>query len=404
MFYVARLAPQNVFLIMTDDLVSQEDPHLTVQAFIELIQRHEQAFYNFVHKVHSKGEGLFDSLMHWIELFLTLVREGLGDPISLEFLLPHTGQERADILSEVDKIAQYHYKLKVLYEHKIRRRFGRAQTSEADAEDEATQTLVNGVIGELSFGDLVTGDAIDLAAEETDEESSSDGYSSSEYETGSEDESDERESILENVKGKRSLPTPQVQSNRQSRNHSRKDSTRFESHHPVTSSTSVVPSQARPPPERKRSFSLRKSKSMTFSMSNLSLSRRSQDVPAVPPVPNIPANLRGAPPTLSKPLPHTPLAPIRSDNPDTPPLTSSKLHPQHQQSQPPRPNGAPKPAILKKTKAQEPTLKPPDLHHIPLLLPVFVEMVGPILLTSMLTGFLMKVNQMKPLLRIRKPD
>ena len=364
---------------MTDGLVSQEDPHLTVQAFIELIQRHEQAFYNFVHKVHSKGEGLFDSLMRWIELFLTLVREGLGDPISLEFLLPHTGQERTDILSEVDKVAQYHYKLKVLYEDKIRRRFGRVQTSEADAEDEATQTLVNGVIGELSFGDLVTGDAIDLAAEETDEESSSDGYSSSEYETGSEDESDERESIPENVKGKQSLPTPplspmspQVQSNRQSRNHLREDSTRLESLHSVTASASVVPPQARPPPERKRSFSLHKSKSMTFSMSNLSLSRRSQDVPAVPP---LPANLRGAVPTLSKPLPHTPLA-IRSDNPDIP---SSKLQPQRQQPQPPRPNGPPKPAVLKKTKAQEPTLKPPDLHHIPLLLPVFVEMVGPIL-------------------------
>ncbi|KIM46162.1 hypothetical protein M413DRAFT_64985 [Hebeloma cylindrosporum] len=267
--------------------LSQEDPHLTVQAFIELIQRHEQAFYNFVHKVHSKGEGLFDSLMHWVELFLTLVREGLGDPISLEFLLPHTGQERVDILAEVDKVAQYHYKLKVLYEDKIRRRFGRAQTSEADAEDEATQTLVNGVIGEISFGDLVTGDAIDLAAEETDEESSSDGCSSSEYETGSEDESDEAESTPENVKGKPSLPTP----------------------------------------------------------------------------------------------PLSPMSPQGSTRQSR--LASSKRNPQIQQPQPrpPRHNGPPKPAITKKAKAPEPTLKPPDLHHIPLLLPVFVEMVGPILLT-----------------------
>jgi hypothetical protein len=398
---VSRLSPGNVYLITTDGLVSQEDPHLTVQAFIELIQRHEQAFYNFVHKVHSKGEGLFDSLMRWIELFLTFVREGLGDPISLEFLLPHAGQERVDILAEVDKIAQYHYKLKVLYEHKIRRRFGRAQSSEADVEDEATQALVNGVIGEISFGDLVTGDAIDLAAEESDEESSSDECSSSEYETGSEDESDGTESSPENVKGKQSLPTPplspmspQDRSNRQSRNHPRHDITRFQPHHPVTSSTSVVPLQAQLPPKRKRSFSLHRSTSMTFSMSNLSLSRRSQEVPAVPPVPPLPANLRGALPTLSKPLPPAPLAsPTLSDSPDTPPLISSKLHPQSQQPQPPRPTGPPKPAILKKkTKAPEPTLKPPDLHHVPLLLPVFVEMVGPILLMPVLAGFLMRVN------------
>ncbi|KAJ4478105.1 hypothetical protein J3R30DRAFT_2860798 [Lentinula aciculospora] len=65
--------------------LTQEDPSRTVQAFVDLIQRHEQSFYSFVHKVHSKGEGLFDSLMRWIELFLTFMREGLGQPISLEF-------------------------------------------------------------------------------------------------------------------------------------------------------------------------------------------------------------------------------------------------------------------------------------------------------------------------------
>ena len=100
---------------------------MTVQAFIDLIQRHEQSFYNFVHKVHSKGEGLFDSLIRWIELFLTLVREGMGPPISLEFLLPASEKDRADILSEVDAMATYHYKTKVVYEDKLRRRFGRAQ-------------------------------------------------------------------------------------------------------------------------------------------------------------------------------------------------------------------------------------------------------------------------------------
>ena len=117
--------------------MSQEDSSKTVQIFIDLIQRHEQSFYSFVHKVHSKGEGLFGSLMRWIELYLTLIREGLGQPISLEFLLPHTGKERADILREVDEIARYHYKLKLAHEAKLRRRFVRTQGhQDADAEDE----------------------------------------------------------------------------------------------------------------------------------------------------------------------------------------------------------------------------------------------------------------------------
>ena len=99
-----------------------------------------------MHNVHSKGEGLFDSLMRWVELFLTVVREGLGAPFSLEYLLPHGDtQERRDIIEEVDKVALYHYKLKVLYEDKLRRRFGRAQHAnggaEADAEDEGLVDL-----------------------------------------------------------------------------------------------------------------------------------------------------------------------------------------------------------------------------------------------------------------------
>jgi Domain of unknown function in PX-proteins (DUF3818) len=79
-------------------IVGQDDPQQTVQIFIDLIQRHEQSFYYFVHKVHSKGEGLFTGLMRWIELFLDIVREGLGEPISLEFILPHTGDERRDTM------------------------------------------------------------------------------------------------------------------------------------------------------------------------------------------------------------------------------------------------------------------------------------------------------------------
>lgn len=359
--------------------VSQDDPHITVQAFIDLISRHEQSFYNFVHKVHSKGEGLFDSLMHWIELFLTAVREGLGDPISLEFLLPHTGPERANILTEVDKIATYHYKLKVAYEEKLRRRFGRAAASEADAEDEATQAIVNGVMGEISFGELVTGDAIDLAAEETDEEeSSSDESGSSEYETGSEDESDDTEASHRNAQASRA--TNVAKSPGPSRNHIHHHRPIMHApngSHPTLLHSTLPPSQsAHAPPTRKRSFSLKKAKSMTFSMSNLSLSsRQSQDVPPVPPVPSLPSASRSVFPAPSKPLPSPPLD-TDSPPPSPPPVpakdhlpiaSSSQRTPTSQtDKQPP------------KTPKQKPTsvLAPPDLEHIPQLLPIFVEMVS----------------------------
>ncbi|KAF7798377.1 hypothetical protein EIP86_009598 [Pleurotus ostreatoroseus] len=174
----------------TEEL-SQQDPAKTVQIFIDLIQRHEQSFYTFVHKVHSKGEGLFDRLMRWIEQFLTLMREGLGAPISLEFLLPCGGDERMNIMKEVDAVARYHYMLKVQYEAKVRRRFGRMQgQNDADAEDRETAALVDSVVRDLSFGELISGDADELAAQDTDEDTTT---SSDESDSDEDDESESDE-------------------------------------------------------------------------------------------------------------------------------------------------------------------------------------------------------------------
>ena len=176
--------------------VSQEDPHKTVQAFVNLVRRHEQMFYNFVYKVHSRGGSLFDNLMKWIELFLTIVRDGIGDQTSIEFLLPHTGQEREAIIKEIDDVALYHYKLKLAHEDKLRRRFGRTQgQNDADAEDEATAALVQGVVNDISFGALIDGDAEDLAAEASASDDSSDCSSSDEYDSDeSDDENDDDDS------------------------------------------------------------------------------------------------------------------------------------------------------------------------------------------------------------------
>ena len=169
--------------------VSQEDPHQTVQAFIDLVRRHEQMFYHFVYKVHSRGGTLFDNLMKWIELFLTIARDGVGNPTSVEFLLPHIGPERQAIMEEIDRVSLYHYKLKLAREDKLRRRFGRAQKrDDVDAEDEAAAALVHGVVNDISFGDLIDGEAEDLAAEESASEDSS-GYSTSD-ESDSDEESD----------------------------------------------------------------------------------------------------------------------------------------------------------------------------------------------------------------------
>lgn len=346
--------------------VTQEDPNRTVQAFIDLIQRHEQSFYSFVHKVHSKGEGLFDSLMRWIELFLTFVREGLGQPLSLEFLLPHKGSERAEILAEVDKVALYHYKLKLLYEDKIRRRFGRTQAQgDADAEDQATKALVDGVVGEISFGDLIDGDALDLAAEDTDEESAEDDddredESSSEYETGSSElESDSEES--EDA----APPPPPPKSSTADARRSRTTTQVSLPHFSNTRSGSRPPSVPRSRPD---AFPLKTSRSMS-AMNHKA--QRSYDMASLTPVPALPRNSHLI--ALSKPLPPSPSS------------RSSMEHFEQQQQQPYKPSidstSHPVKPKKRRTKGKQ-VLRPPELSHIPTLVPVFKEMVSPLSISN----------------------
>ncbi|KAK3694832.1 succinate flavoprotein subunit [Podospora appendiculata] len=74
------------FAVFMDDLTqvvdrcrdqdASADPNQTVQAFIDLCQRHEQNFYKFVHEVHTHDNGLFTQLMGWIEGILEFLRKG----------------------------------------------------------------------------------------------------------------------------------------------------------------------------------------------------------------------------------------------------------------------------------------------------------------------------------------
>jgi len=114
-------------------------------------------------------------------------------------------------MKEIDGVALYHYKLKLAHEDRLRKRFGRTQKqSEADAEDEATAALVQGVVNDISFGDLVDGEAEDLAAEASASDDSSDSSSSDEYESddGSDDDDDDDDSGGESGEGVKPPPPP----------------------------------------------------------------------------------------------------------------------------------------------------------------------------------------------------
>ncbi|BGP41652.1 hypothetical protein JCM10449v2_005643 [Rhodotorula kratochvilovae] len=162
------------------------EPQRTVQLFVDLVARHEERFYHFVHQVHSKGEGLFDNLMSWIELFINFVRDGLPSPVSLDFLLPVDGKEREDVLAEVDALVEYHRKLKLAHHERMKRRLVKGRQ---DIDKDADAAFVAGVMDNLHLGGVMD-DVHDVEHEDSEEEGAS---SDDDYETSdSEQEADEQ--------------------------------------------------------------------------------------------------------------------------------------------------------------------------------------------------------------------
>ncbi|KAF8559087.1 hypothetical protein OG21DRAFT_1454290 [Imleria badia] len=361
----------------TEDL-SQSDPSATVQAFIDLVNRHEQSFYSFVHKVHSRGQGLFDSLMKWIERFLTAIRDGVGasdlgakgNKIVLETVLPAGDEERARIMEEVDKVMHWHYLSKIAREEKLRSRFRRTQKgaeTNADAEDEATQILINGVASEFDFGDLVRANADELAAEESEDDDDED---SDDYEDDdSEDDTSDHETGSEETGEDMSLQTLAVHSSTIESPLFRAEATQVVvvSTPPETSglsrSQTAVPS--RPGAPRLRSLSLRSTKSMQLP----GIRHPSVDAPPVPPLPvHLDKQLPPRPPGSSS----AELSRRRSIGH----LASQEHGPS---GDPHRPPSSPRRHPHKSRKKAATTAQPPELKYIPTLLPIFVEMMRPLL-------------------------
>jgi hypothetical protein len=340
--------------------VLQSDPSSTVQAFIDLVNRHEQSFYSFVHKVHSKGHGLFDNLMKWIERFLTAIREGIGasdlggegGKMALETVLPAGDEERATIMAEVDKVIHWHYLNKIAHEEKLRTRFRRAQKgaeTDADAEDEATQVLINSVAREFDFSDLATANADELAAEESDEDDEdSDDYDDDDEsdDDGSEYETDSEEDPSVHL----TIESPLF----------RAESTQVARLSPPEN-PGLSRSQTSPPSRpvaRSRTLSLHSTKSMK-------LPGKRQPTVDPPPVPPLPVH-------LDKPRPPGPSSADLARRRSTGHLASPEHGPSGDPHPPPPP---PRRAPRKPRRKAAATTQPPELKYIPTLLPIFVEMV-----------------------------
>lgn len=102
------------------------DPNQTVQAFIDLCQRHEHNFYKFVHEVHVHDNGLFTQLMGWIEGILEFLRHGpKNGSLDMNALFEGglaSGMDKAKAIEEINALISWQESRKRWHTDKTRQK------------------------------------------------------------------------------------------------------------------------------------------------------------------------------------------------------------------------------------------------------------------------------------------
>ncbi|KAI0442250.1 succinate flavoprotein subunit [Xylaria telfairii] len=135
------------FAVFLDDMIqvvekcreqdASADPNQTVQAFIDLCQRHEHNFYKFIHEVHTHDNGLFTQLMGWIEGILEFLRNGpAGGAVDINALFEgaaSSGQlDKTKAIEEIDQLIAWQEARKKWHHDKTRQKMA-AEGSAGDA-------------------------------------------------------------------------------------------------------------------------------------------------------------------------------------------------------------------------------------------------------------------------------
>lgn len=125
-------------LIEVVDKLDVEDATNTAQPFIDLVQRHEDKFYEFVHNVHAQDKSkLFDNLLGYVDSLFSFVANGFPERIDLDKITLDAGittDEYPALKKEIDELCIYHRSRK--QRHLDRKRQKLMSTSDvADSEE-----------------------------------------------------------------------------------------------------------------------------------------------------------------------------------------------------------------------------------------------------------------------------
>lgn len=148
------------------------DPNQTVQAFIDLCERHEDDLYKFIHEVHIHDNGLFDKLMTWIEGILDFLRNGpKGGKLDMNALFLGAVE-----MNQIDKDKAVREINSLIKWQMARKRWHQDKTRQKMASGDTDANTMGGLAATFKPGDfgLNPMDLQDLDMNDDDDEPSSD--------------------------------------------------------------------------------------------------------------------------------------------------------------------------------------------------------------------------------------
>ncbi|CEP18647.1 hypothetical protein [Parasitella parasitica] len=128
-------------LQVIDELPANLSVNDTIQLFIDLVQRHEQHFYEFVHNVHSQeASKVFDELIQYLDKIFTFIAQGIPGKIDIWHSIEKvvSKQELPALEEEIDAICQYRYQQKIYHFERQRRKLIHQQSID-DSTDGLTK-------------------------------------------------------------------------------------------------------------------------------------------------------------------------------------------------------------------------------------------------------------------------
>jgi len=128
-----------------------------LEPFVSLLERHQQPFYHFVHRVYSRDkDGLFRQLAGWMSKLQHFMRAGLMPPLDLQVLIDNEIRlsEHNMLKEDIEDLSKYRLELKARRKEKMRDKLARGGSQHWDEEE------MNLVLGDLGMDDLTAEDAI----------------------------------------------------------------------------------------------------------------------------------------------------------------------------------------------------------------------------------------------------